>query len=210
MMTILARGMASTLLLCLASGVAAAQSPDPQQLEKQYQSVHFQYHAGGSFWIGLIPILSSDEAKLLGAAACSYYLGPQICGPLGQLDQQLKKDAYAKLVKPTDGTHEHSGAIRAPDGMKMCRVDIPGNKYKLSQHATFNISLQDNAHQFAYYAFVRGGGQNDDIDVTVVFKMVPDTASDPSCLHPANPKTQAVWLCGEKAYKSSECAQVLK
>jgi hypothetical protein len=86
--------------------------------------------------------------------------------------------------------------------MKMCRVTV--QSYKLSQHATFNGTMQDGIKTLAYYAFVAGTADApDDIDAVVAIDLIPKGEQRANCL-----KDGSAWLCGEKAFTSSGCTAV--
>lgn len=95
-----------------------------------YSSQHFHYAVDGGFWAKTLKEFNSDEVKWVATAICAYW-GGDACIPAGEIDQMLKKAVY-KVIFTKNGPNEYAGAIRAPDGMKICKAVIPGNGYKLS------------------------------------------------------------------------------
>ena len=158
--------------------------------QEMYSAQHFHYEVNGGFWAKTLKEFNSDEVKYVATNICEIWAG-NACIPAGEADQMLKKAVY-NIIYTNNGPNEFEGAIRAPDGMKICQVQL--SSYKLSEHSTFNGTLQDHMHQYAFYAHVTGTASgSDEIDATVVTLFIPENDKRDGCFD-----DKGVWLCGRK------------
>jgi hypothetical protein len=147
---------------------------DSRELNRGYESKSFKD-------------MTYNEAQKAADAACSLYTKTKCAVTnaaenmkLGFIDINVKK-----------GAHEWQGAFRAPDGYKICKVAVNKRSGENTLGAAFNGTLQDDRHQWAYYASAQAEPR-DWVKYMVYARILPnDKTETADCMNDG-----LVWMCG--------------
>ena len=91
------------------------------------------------------------------------------------------------------------GALRVPNGYKICRATLWYRSTGIPIPSTFNGTLWDQTRQLNWYADF-GSNEPQPLYSIVSFDLVPENSSDPSCMHDGY-----VWQCGAGAGNKQGC-----
>lgn len=173
----------------------------PSAASHKFQSVCFNIKSDGNFWSkSFNELVTSDEAKAVGKAICSYYSGnPGACSTGIEQGASVLKDV-ARTRKGSD----NYGLISVAAGYEICRAAFVSNDWSVTGRTTFNtVVLRDaNANGLGYYVSLpTGSSKRDWIDVQLVLEVVPaGTAAQQGCWATgSNP-----WIC-----KGGNCSSLM-
>jgi hypothetical protein len=177
---------------CVAAGL---QTPPARQQSSgaRFDSICFNIRTNGGFIQKTgKEFMTSEQAKLIGKAICSYYSGqPGACNTYVDWGSWLIKNDLRKK----EGGGDYKGVITASDGYEVCRAAFVSNDWSVTSRTTFNTVMVNDAGRNAlgwYVSLPTGSNKGDWIDVRIAIEEVPKgTTQQNGCWQPnMNP-----WVC---------------